>query len=118
MAALYLAGVDPRSPLASPVHGDLRGLPPILVQVGSGETLLEDSRRLAARIRAAGGGVTLEEWPGMIHVWHAFAPLLPEATDAIARIGTWVRARLRTTVRRRRAGRAASAAVAVAVRAR
>jgi acetyl esterase/lipase len=117
MAALYLAGADPRSPLASPLHGDLRGLPPLLVQVGAVETLLDDSRRLAARIRAASGRVTLEEWPGMMHVWHAFAPLLPEATDAIARIGAWVRSRLRAAVRRRREVRAASAAVAVAARA-
>lgn len=117
MAALYLGGVDPRSPLASPVYGDLRGLPPLLVQVGAVETLLDDSRHLAARIRAARGRVTLEEWPGMMHVWHAFAPLLPEATDAIARVGAWVRRRLRNPVRRQRAARAASAAVAVAARA-
>jgi monoterpene epsilon-lactone hydrolase len=94
MAALYLAGADPRSPLASPLHGELAGLPPLLVQVGTAETLLADSHRLAARIQAAGGEVVLDEWPDMMHVWHAFAPLLPQATDAIARIGAWVRARL------------------------
>jgi acetyl esterase/lipase len=94
MAALYLAGADPRAPLASPLHGELHGLPPLLIHVGSAETLLEDSLRLAARVRDAGGTVTLEQWADMIHVWHAFAPLLPEAEAAIARIGAWVRERI------------------------
>jgi epsilon-lactone hydrolase len=94
MAALYLAGADPHAPLASPLHADLRGLPPLLIHVGTAETLLQDSLRLAASVRAAGGTVTLEQWTDMIHVWHAFAPLLPEAEAAIARIGAWVRARL------------------------
>jgi acetyl esterase/lipase len=94
MAALYLRGADPRSPLASPVHGDLRGLPPLLVQVGTSEALLDDAVRLVERVRAAGGEARLERWRDMIHVWHAFAPLLPEARAAIARAGAWIRARL------------------------
>jgi acetyl esterase/lipase len=96
MAAAYLAGQDPRAPLSSPIHADLRGLPPLLVHVGTAETLLDDATRLAARARAAGVAVDLEVWDDMIHVWHAFAPLLPEADEAIARIGTWVRSALRT----------------------
>jgi acetyl esterase/lipase len=103
MAALYLAGADPRSPLASPLHAELHGLPPLLVQVGTAETLLDDSVRLAERVRAAGGDVTLEQWSDMIHVWQAFAPLLPEAGDAIARIGAWVRERVRLRARPRAA---------------
>ena len=96
MAAAYLAGQDARSPLASPIHADLRELPPLLVHVGTAETLLDDATRLAERARAADVPVDLEVWDDMIHVWHAFAPLLPEADEAIARIGVWVRSKLRT----------------------
>jgi acetyl esterase/lipase len=90
MAAMYLAGASPRSPLAAPLHADLAGLPPLLVHVGTAETLLDDSNRLAARARAAGVEVEIERWEDMIHVWHAFAPLLPEAEQAIRRIGEYV----------------------------
>jgi acetyl esterase/lipase len=92
MAAAYLAGQDPRAPLASPIYADLTGLPPLLIHVGTAETLLDDATRLARRAHAAGVAVDLEVWDDMIHVWHAFAPMLPEAEQAIARVGTWVRA--------------------------
>ena len=95
-AGMYLAGKDPRTPLASPLFADLRGLPPMLVHVGTAEILLDDSTRFAERARAAGVDVTLEIWPGMIHVFHAFAPGLAEAVRAIARIGDYVRPRLAT----------------------
>ena len=85
---------DPRTPLASPLYGDLRGLPPLLIHVGTAETLLDDANRLATRARAAGVAVDLEVWDDMIHVWHTFAPLLPESDEAIARVGTWVCGRL------------------------
>ena len=94
MAAQYLAGQDPRMPLASPIHADLRGLPPLLIHVGTAETLLDDATRLADRARAAGVAVDIEVWDDMIHVWHCFAPHLPEADEAIAGIGAWVRKRL------------------------
>jgi monoterpene epsilon-lactone hydrolase len=94
MAAAYLAGQDPRAPLASPIYADLRGLPPLLIHVGTAETLLDDATRLADRARAAGVSVDIEVWDDMIHVWHAFAPLLPEADEAVGRIGAWVRERL------------------------
>ncbi len=94
MAQLYLGGADARAPLASPLWGELRGLPPLLVQVGSAETLLDDSTRLAQRARAAGVEVELEIWPDMIHVWHAFAGLIPEGIEAIARIGVHLKKRL------------------------
>jgi monoterpene epsilon-lactone hydrolase len=90
----YLAGASPRDPLASPVFGDLRGLPPLLIHVGSAETLLDDSTRLAENARAAGVEVSLAVWEDMIHVWHAFAPLLPEADRALAAIGDFIRARV------------------------
>lgn len=90
-ARWYLAGQDPRHPYASPVRADLRGLPPILIHVGDAEILLDDSTRLAARARAAGVQVTLEVWDDMPHCWHTFAGLLPEADQAIQRIGGWLR---------------------------
>jgi acetyl esterase/lipase len=91
IAAQYLAGADPREPYASPLYGDPRGLPPTLIQVGSDEILVDDSVRMANRMREAGCDVTLELWARMPHVWHAFAPVLPEAGQAIARIGAFIR---------------------------
>ena len=93
-AGLYLNGHSARDPLASPIHADLRGLPPLLIQVGSEETLLDDSRRLARRAEEAGVPVTLEIFEGMPHVWHAFASYLPEAREAIDKIGKFVDSRV------------------------
>ena len=92
--AAYLAGADPRTPLASPLHADLSGLPPLLVQVGSEEVLLDDSRKLAARCEAAGVEAELEVWDEMIHVWHWFGEYLDEADSAVRRIADFVGARL------------------------
>ena len=92
-AATYLAGADPRHPYASPLYAGLHGLPPILIQVGGAEVILDDSTRFAAKARAAGVDVTLEVWDQMPHVWHAFAGLLPESGQAIERIGGWLQAR-------------------------
>lgn len=91
MAGYYLNGADPKTPLASPLHGDLSGLPPLLIQVGTAETLLDDSRLLADRVRAVGVDVTYEPWEDMIHGWHGSPHILPEARDAIARIGDFYR---------------------------
>jgi acetyl esterase/lipase len=93
MSDAYVAGGDMRHPLASPLYADLAGLPPILIHVGDAETLLDDSVRFEQRAREAGVDITLEVWPEMIHVWHAFAPMLPEANDAITRIGTFIKSR-------------------------
>ncbi len=87
MAAYYLDGADPATPLASPIHGDLGGLPPLLLQVGSAETMLCDTTVFAERARQAGVDVTAEVWPDMIHGWHGYAHALPEARQAIERIG-------------------------------
>jgi len=95
-AGWYLAGQDPRHPYASPVHADLQGLPPILIHVGDAEILLDDSTRFAARARAAGVEVTLEVWDDMPHCWHTFAGLLPEADQAVERIGRWLQERIPT----------------------
>jgi acetyl esterase/lipase len=89
-AACYLAGADPCDPAASPLYGDPAGLPASLIQVGSDEILRDDAVRMAERMRAAGCTVELEVWPRMPHVWHVFAPLMPEATRAITRVGAFV----------------------------
>ncbi len=91
MAKAYLGDAHPRTPLAAPLYADLRGLPPLLIQVGTTETLLDDATRLAERARAAGVDVLLEPWDDMIHVWHFFAAALPEGQQAIDRIGEFVR---------------------------
>jgi acetyl esterase/lipase len=91
MAAAYLGGKDARTPLAAPLYADLSGLPPLLIQVGTAETLLDDASRLAERARKAGVTVSYEPWESMIHVWHLFAPMLDEGQQAIDRIGEFVR---------------------------
>ena len=91
MAGTYLAGADPKSALASPLHGDFKGLPPLLIQVGDAETLLDDTTRIAPKLKAAGVDTTVEIWDEMIHVWHLFAPMLDKGQEAIERIGTYVR---------------------------
>jgi acetyl esterase/lipase len=90
-ADAYLGGADARNPLASPIHADFTGLPPMLIHVGGSEVLLDDSTRLAAKAEAAGVDVTLEEWDEMIHVWHFFASMLPEGQQAIDRIAEFIR---------------------------
>lgn len=92
MGQHYLAGQDPRTPLAAPLYADLSNLPPLLIQVGTAETLLDDATRLAERARQAGSEVVLEPWEDMIHVWQVF-PMLPEARQAVDRIGQFVQHR-------------------------
>jgi epsilon-lactone hydrolase len=95
MAATVLGeGGSRRDPLANPLYADLRGLPPIYIQVGGDETLLDDSRRLAERARAAGVEVRLDVFPEMQHVFHFSAGHLSEADEAIRRLADWVRPRL------------------------
>jgi acetyl esterase/lipase len=90
-AKTYLGGADPRAPLAAPLYADLRGLPPILIQVGDSEVLLDDSTRLAGVAREAGVDVQMDVWDDMIHVWHLFAPILPEGNQAIQKAGEFIR---------------------------
>ena len=90
MAGHYLGGQPARTPLVSPLFADLAGLPPLLIQVGSDEVLLDDAVQLASRVRTAGGTADLEIWRDMIHVWHWFLPWLEEAPRAIASIGRFV----------------------------
>jgi phosphinothricin tripeptide acetyl hydrolase len=93
-AAAYLAGTDAKHPLASPLFADLRGLPPLLINVGDAECLLDDSTALAERARAAGVDVTIEVFPEMIHVFHLFAGIIPEADDAVEKLSGWLAERL------------------------
>ncbi|MHA1386633.1 MAG: alpha/beta hydrolase [Candidatus Helarchaeota archaeon] len=94
IASLYLGNTDPSNPLASPLHADLKGLPPILIQVGIAEILLDDSRRFADRAKQAGVEVDLEIWEDMIHVFQAFATYLPEGREAITHIGRFIKQKL------------------------
>lgn len=95
MASTFLgSNGKPDDPLANPLHADLAGLPPLLIQVGADETLLDDSRALAAAARRAGVDVTLEEEPDMQHVYHFLAGVAPEADAAIGRMARWVRPKL------------------------
>jgi monoterpene epsilon-lactone hydrolase len=89
-ARFYLAGRDPSDPLASPVTADLRGLPPTLIQVGTDEVLLDDSRRLHRALVEAGVPVLLQEYPRRWHVFQANAGLLADANRALARAAQFV----------------------------
>jgi acetyl esterase/lipase len=82
MARLYLAGADPTSPTASPLYADLRGLPPLLLQVGTREALLDDARRLVERARAEGVNATIAEFTDVVHMWVVFGPDIPESVEA------------------------------------
>jgi monoterpene epsilon-lactone hydrolase len=94
-AADYLAGTDPKTPLASPLFAALAGLPPLLVQVGTADLLLSDSERLAAAAAAAGVDVTLEIGEGLPHVYQILLGT-PEAAEATERIGKFLRTRVLT----------------------
>ena len=81
-ATLAAFRVSPTNPVASPLRGDLRDLPPTLIQASDTEMLLDNARRYTAKAEAAGSPVTLHTWSGMVHVWQIFVPLLPEAEEA------------------------------------
>jgi len=91
---LYLGDVARTDPRASPYHADLAGLPPMLIQVGDIEVLLDDSTRLADKARTAGIDVVCKVWPGVPHVWQNFAPMMPEARAAVAEAATFIAARM------------------------
>lgn len=91
LARTYIGrGGDPLDPRASPLFGDLSGLPPMLIQVGDRETLLDDAVELAVRVKAAGGDAVLEVEPDMIHVFQLYAAELPAAQKAIDRVGAFL----------------------------
>ena len=87
----YCGADELKNPLVSPVFAEVQGLPPVLIQVGDDEILLSDSTRFADKIRAAGGTVDIEIWPEMWHVFQLFVGKMPEARQAINKIGDYVR---------------------------
>lgn len=87
----YASGADSRHPLISPIEADLADLPPTLVQVGTDELLLPDSRRLCERMRAAGVHVELSEFPGRWHVFQAHAGVLADADRALEAVARFLR---------------------------
>ncbi|MEE8166277.1 MAG: alpha/beta hydrolase [Myxococcota bacterium] len=89
MAEAYLQGGDLHDPRAAPLHADFSGFPPLLIQVGTREILLDDAKRVTASARAAGVDVVLEEGEGLTHVWQLY-PHVPESIDAVERIGRFV----------------------------
>jgi acetyl esterase/lipase len=91
-ASMYLGATPTTHPHASPVFADFAGLPPLLIQVGSEEALVDDAIAVAERAAAAHVPVRLEEWAGMFHTWHAYAGTLHGADEAISVIGGWTRA--------------------------
>lgn len=92
LANAYLpAGIDRKDPRVSPLYGDFRNFPPLLIQVGSDETLLDDSTRLAARAGGADVAVTLEIWRHMIHAWSLWNAHLEDGRRAIAKAGAFIR---------------------------
>jgi len=86
----YIHGHDPHDPLISPMHADLRGLPPLLLHVGEDEILLDDSVLLAERARAAGVDARVVVWPGMWHVFQAYYLFVAEAQESIRQIGEFI----------------------------
>jgi acetyl esterase/lipase len=91
-AATWLCGdQDPKTPYISPLYAELHGLPPLYIVVGADEILLSDSTRLTERVAMAGGGVTLEVWPDMWHVFQFFASVLPEGKQSLEKIGDFIR---------------------------
>ena len=91
MAKIYAGTASLTDPLVSPLYGDYSGLPPILIQVGDAEVLLDDATRVAEKAKAAGVDCTLEIFDEMIHVFQIFAATLPEGQQAIDKIGEWVK---------------------------
>lgn len=94
MSQLYIGETSPREPLANPLWADYQGFPPTYIQVGGYEALLDDARRGAERMRAAGVDVRCDVFPEMQHVFQFMAGNAPEADDAIARLAAWVRPKL------------------------
>ena len=92
LAQLYLAGLNPRSPYASPLYGDTSSLPPVLIQVGSDEILRDDAVRMAEKLIRDNPQSRLAVWRRMPHCWHLLAPVVPEARQAIQEIAAFVAA--------------------------
>ena len=90
-AGLYLGDTEYKNPLASPLYGNHKGLPPILIIVGTAELLLDDSKRFAERAKKAGVDITIDIWEDMPHVFPAFAAFAPEGQKGIEKIGEFIK---------------------------
>ncbi|WP_433667705.1 alpha/beta hydrolase [Nocardia sp. CA-136227] len=95
-AAAVFSYISPEDPRAAVLSADKAGWPPTLIQVGGTECLLDDARRVAASLRSAGVACELQIWPGQVHVFQGFGPLIPEARAAIHDAGRWLRDQLAT----------------------
>ena len=93
-ASVYLGSQPRDNPLASPLLADLAGLPPLLIQVGRTEVLLDDSRNLHAKVLAAGGSSQLHVYEEVPHGWHYGAPFVPETRRALREIADFIERRL------------------------
>lgn len=100
MASFFLGARDPRDPAISPLHADLRGLPPVYLQVGGADALYDDSVALAERLRDQEVAVELEVWPGMIHLWQLFASRLEEGAASLEKAGFFLKKALRASAAR------------------
>jgi acetyl esterase/lipase len=90
-SAFYAGKENPANPLISPVYGDFHGFPPLFIQVGSAEILLDDARMLAAKAKSDGAQVTLKIWDGLWHVWQLLGDLIPENKPTFEEIRQFVR---------------------------
>ena len=95
LADAYLNGEEPTNPYASPIYADLKGLPPLLIHVGSIEILLDDSISLAKHAKSAGVDTTLEIWEGMPHVFHNFGDKIPDSKKALESIKNFTKKHLK-----------------------
>jgi monoterpene epsilon-lactone hydrolase len=91
LSGFYPGTEDVHNPLISPINADLHGFPPLLIDVGHDEVLLDDSLQVAEHAKAANVPVELTVWDGMWHVFQAFAYILPEGQQAIEKMGTFIR---------------------------
>ena len=94
MAGKYLGDLDPAAPLASPLFGELSGLPPMLIQVGTSEILRNDAERFHQKIKQSGGESELTLWKNMPHVFQVFASRIPEGKTAIVELAEFLKAKL------------------------
>ena len=91
----YIGKGDPKHPYASPLFGDLNGLPPVIIQVGNDETLRDDSILFAEKAKQAGVEVKIKVWKGMFHCFPLLAPMFPEATEALNETCVFLREKLK-----------------------
>lgn len=94
MSALYLGNESARNPLAAPLYADLAGLPPVYIQAGTAETLLDDATRIAEKARDAGVPVEVDLYEDLVHVFQAFVPHVPESVEAIEKLGAFIKRQL------------------------